>query len=88
MRGWCARSKTQPATFFAVCARLARYSEMNIDRALLDRRLLGAALADPATWAVWLAVLKAAFGLKLNDTELALFGSAAGDRKPPRKARS
>jgi hypothetical protein len=34
-----------------------------IDRAVKDPRLLGAGLGDLTTWSVWLAVLKAAFGI-------------------------
>jgi hypothetical protein len=56
---------------------------MTIDRALTDQRLLGAALGDAASWATWLAVLKAAFALHLTDEELKLFVTVAGDRKPP-----
>jgi terminase large subunit-like protein len=57
--------------------------EMTIDRALADRRLLGAALDDLATWRVWFVILRAAFGLGLSAEELALFHSVAGDRPPP-----
>jgi hypothetical protein len=56
-----------------------------IDRALTDQRLLGAAMGDQQSWSVWLAVLKAAFGLKLSDDELATFASVAGTRSPPTK---
>ena len=56
---------------------------VSLSHALLDHRLLGAALGDPATWATWLVVLKAAFGLKLDDEELEVFASVAGNRKPP-----
>ena len=37
---------------------------IGIDRALLDKNLLGAALGDTASWSQWLAVLRAAFGLE------------------------
>lgn len=60
-------------------------STFAIDRALLDHRLLGAALGDAATWSTWLVVLKAAFGLKLTDDELKVFASVAGNRSPPRQ---
>jgi hypothetical protein len=50
---------------------------------LLDKALLGAALGNPATWATWLVVLQAAFGLELNDAELEIFASVAGARQPP-----
>ena len=56
-----------------------------IDRALLDHRLLGAALGDAATWATWLVVLKAAFGLALSDDELKVFTAVAGNRNPTRQ---
>jgi hypothetical protein len=54
-----------------------------IDRALLDPRLLGAALGDAATWQTWLAVLKAAFGWPLSAKELGVFTAVAGTRSPP-----
>ena len=37
---------------------------IGIDRALLDKNLLGAALGDTASWSRWLSVLRAAFGLE------------------------
>lgn len=57
---------------------------ITLSHALLDHRLLGAALGDPATWSTWLVVLKAAFGLKLDEKELEVFGGVAGGRAPPR----
>src|SRR5262249_39906622 len=56
-----------------------------IDCALTDQRLLGAALEgdDLASWRIWLVVLKAAFGLPLDDAELATFAKIAGVRSPP-----
>jgi hypothetical protein len=56
-----------------------------IDKALTDRRLLGAALGDASTWATWLVVLRAAFGLPLDDVEREVFRMVAGDREPPSK---
>jgi hypothetical protein len=56
---------------------------ITIDRALLDRNLLGAALGDPSTWLAWLAILKAAHGRPLNERERELFTVVAGDREPP-----
>jgi hypothetical protein len=56
-----------------------------IDKVLTDHRLLGAALGAPATWSTWLVVLKAAFGLALNDAELKVFGSVAGGRRQPKE---
>lgn len=54
-----------------------------IDAALRDRNLLGGALGDPSSWAVWLATLKAAFGRPLNDADRSYFHAVAGDRPPP-----
>jgi hypothetical protein len=54
-----------------------------IDAALLDPRLLGAALGDPVSWRTWRVVLKAAFGLELNREEARAFASVAGSRIPP-----
>jgi hypothetical protein len=58
---------------------------MTIDRALADRRLLGAGLGDLGSWATWLVVLKGAFGLPLDQTERSTFRRIAGDRPPPGK---
>jgi hypothetical protein len=58
---------------------------MSIDRALADRRLLGAALGDLGSWQVWITTLTAAFGLQLSEGELATFRKIAGDRPPPGK---
>ena len=57
----------------------------DIDRALLDKNLLGAALGPPASWSTWLAVLRATFGLQLNRADRRLFAAVAGSRKPPRQ---
>src|SRR5262249_49888794 len=56
---------------------------VDIDAALRDRHLLGAALGDPASWSTWLVALKAAFGLKLDRKGRRVFRKIAGDRKPP-----
>jgi hypothetical protein len=56
---------------------------ITIDEALADKRLLGAALGDPRTWTTWRAVLRAAFGLRLSDTQRSAFATVAGDREPP-----
>ena len=56
-----------------------------IDQALVDHNLLGAALGDPSTWATWLVILRSAFGLALNDQQLAIFHTVAGARAPPTK---
>jgi hypothetical protein len=57
--------------------------EISIERAIKDSRLLGAALGSLDTWAVWTAVLKAAFALPLSADERALFTAVAGSRNPP-----
>jgi hypothetical protein len=54
-----------------------------IDRALIDQRLLGAALGDIKSWLTWVAVLKAAFGQRLSEDEIHTFASVAGNRPPP-----
>jgi hypothetical protein len=54
-----------------------------IDDALRDPALLGAALADSASWQVWRVVLKAGFGIELDEAEARIFANVAGDRKPP-----
>src|SRR5215471_11151556 len=56
-----------------------------IDQALADQRLLGGALGDLGSWGTWLVVLKAAFGLPLDDAERATFAKIAGDRPLPGK---
>jgi hypothetical protein len=57
----------------------------SIDRVLQDSRLLGAALGDSASWAIWRVVLKASFGIQLTPCEMETFRSVAGDRAPPRR---
>ena len=54
-----------------------------IDRALTNRRLLGAGVGDIGTWRTWLVVLKAAFGQPLDEDELEVFHAVAGERAPP-----
>jgi len=58
---------------------------IGIDRALLDKRLLGAALGDAASWATWLVVLRASFGLKLTPEQQKIFAQVAGNRSAPTK---
>ena len=60
-------------------------AHVTIEAALRDPQLLGAALGDLASWATWVATLKAAFGDKLNRAERRAFDAVAGSRKPPRK---
>jgi hypothetical protein len=57
---------------------------MEIDRALADPKLLGAALGEPSTWSTWQTVLRAAFGLDLNPKQRRVFRELAGHRVPPR----
>ena len=54
-----------------------------IDEALRDKNLLGAALDDASTWRNWMVVLRAAFGLRLNEEQRSVFKAVAGDREPP-----
>lgn len=58
-------------------------SAVTIEEALVDRNLLGQGFGDPSTWKTWLAVLRAAFGLRLNRKEARAFASIAGGRQPP-----
>jgi hypothetical protein len=58
---------------------------VEVDRALTDKRMLGAGLEDLGTWATWLTVLKAAFGLPLDDREYETFAAVAGNRAVPRQ---
>ena len=55
-----------------------------IDRALADRRLLGAGLGPLATWRTWLIALKAAFGRPLDVKERKVFRAIAGKRGLPK----
>jgi phage terminase large subunit-like protein len=57
---------------------------ITIDRALLDKNLLGAALGNGETWRVWCVCLKAAFALPLTDAEREIFIAIAGDRGLPK----
>jgi hypothetical protein len=56
-----------------------------IIKAISDPHLLGAALAPITSWQTWQIVLKAAFGLSLNDEEAEAFAAVAGSRSPPAK---
>jgi hypothetical protein len=51
--------------------------------AMDDPHLLGGALGDPAPWATWRVVLKAAFGLTLDRSERTTFAQLAGGRDAP-----
>jgi hypothetical protein len=63
--------------------RKAAISPVNIDVALRDPQLLGAAFGDPESWSTWMTVLKSAFGIKLNRKERRAFAAVAGNRNPP-----
>lgn len=52
---------------------MIKRSVISIDRALLDRNLLGAALGKPETWGPWLSLLRAAFALPVSDADIANF---------------
>lgn len=56
---------------------------LSIDEALRDPLLLGAALGDTSSWAIWFAVHRAAFGLPLSADQAAAFDAVAGGRAPP-----
>lgn len=58
---------------------------VTIDQALTDPKLLGAGLGNAASWDVWLSVLRAAFGLSLDDKQDAVFRQVAGGRNVPAK---
>lgn len=56
---------------------------VDIDVALRDPALLGAALGDPRSWSTWLATLRAAWGLPLDAEQRERFDRVAGGRRPP-----
>jgi hypothetical protein len=58
-------------------------SRINIAAAMSDPQLLGAGLGNLTTWSPWMAILRAAFGLELNDRQRGLFPAVAGGRDPP-----
>jgi hypothetical protein len=65
---------------------LAVTRPFTIDRALTDRKLLGAGLGPIKPWKTWLIVMRAGFALGLGtDEERELFEHVAGDRPLPRK---
>jgi hypothetical protein len=59
--------------------------QISIDRAISNPALLGAALAPIASWKIWRTVLKATFGIELNQEEAEAFAAVAGSRAPPKK---
>jgi hypothetical protein len=58
---------------------------LTIDRVMCDKRLLAPELGDIHTWDTWIAVLKAAFALPLNEDEQKIFASVAGGRALPQQ---
>ena len=57
---------------------------MNIDQALADPNLLGAGLgSELASWASWRAILRAVYGLPLDDKQASTFNRLAGGRRAP-----
>jgi hypothetical protein len=62
---------------------MTRPADIEIDEALGDAALLGAALGEAGTWSTWIAILRAAFGLPLSLEQRQVFASVAGDRIPP-----
>ena len=62
---------------------MRKLPHLPIDEALKDHHLLGAALGPAQSWATWLAVLRAAFGLNLDKDQQRAFRSVSGDREPP-----
>jgi hypothetical protein len=60
-------------------------TDFTIDRALTDKRLLGAELGDIASWATWQVALKAAFALPLSPKERKIFTAIAGNRGLPKR---
>jgi hypothetical protein len=66
-----------------VARRVKRRSPIEIDQALADPNLLGAALGNVDSWNVWRSVLRATFGLRLSPEDRERFRSVAGMREPP-----
>jgi hypothetical protein len=60
-------------------------SPITIDAAIDDPALLGAALTPVASWKTWRTVLKASFGIQLDDDEARAFADVAGSRSSPAK---
>lgn len=60
---------------------------MNIDQALADPNLLGAGLgSDLASWSSWRAILRATYGLPLDEPQAETFNRLAGGRGTPQSA--
>jgi hypothetical protein len=58
-------------------------TKMNIIQAVKDKRLFRPVFRDLTSWQSWLVLLKALFGLQMNDKELALYQGCTGREKPP-----
>ncbi len=58
-------------------------SPISIAEAIADRNLLGAAIGDADSWRGWMAILKAAFGRPLTESEAAVFAEVSGGRPVP-----
>jgi hypothetical protein len=54
-----------------------------IIEAIEDPKLWAPWFKDPATWQSWFAFLKALFGLKMTDADLAIFRACTGRDHPP-----
>ena len=60
---------------------------ITVDQAARDKALLGAGLGNSCTWETWLAVLRAAFGLKLNRSAERAFEAIAKRPSPKQRVR-
>lgn len=56
---------------------------MNIIQAIRDPNLFRPVLGDLSTWSAWITVLKAAFGLPMDNDELELFTQLTGRKHAP-----
>jgi hypothetical protein len=56
---------------------------MNIIKAIHDKKMFKPCFRDLATWAAWIGLLKALFGLSMDETELALYRRCTGREKAP-----
>jgi hypothetical protein len=59
---------------------------VNIIQALDDKLLLGSAIRKPETWCAWRVLLKAFFGLRLSEVELATYRECTGRSDVPTEA--
>ena len=56
---------------------------MTIIDALRDPHLFGRAFRDLRTWAAWIVVLKALFGLPMEAAEVEVYRRLTGRENPP-----